>query len=139
MVDDAIDGPRQTERGGPRTGPPPVHSLEIRDRRRALLELDGRALLFELLLELLGLGLVEVFLDGLGGAFDQVLGFLEAQAGGGADDLDDLDLLVAGGLEDDVEGGLLLFLLGRGRGAAAATAPSSPPPAAGSICGLSLR
>src|SRR5579884_4425944 len=83
----------------------------------SLLQLDGGALLFELFLELLGLGLVEVFLDGFGGGLDQVLGFLEPQAGGGADDLDDLDLFVAGGLEDDVEGGLLL---GRGRGATAA-------------------
>src|SRR6478609_1777968 len=61
----------------------------------SLLELDGRALLLEFLLDLLGLGLVEVLLDGLGGAVDEVLGFLEAQAGVGADDLDDLDLLVA--------------------------------------------
>src|SRR5690606_9718134 len=54
---------------------------------------------------------------GLGGAVDQVLGLLEAEAGGLADDLDDLDLLVAAGLEDDVEGGLLL---GRRRAAAGA-------------------
>ena len=86
-----------------------------------LLEFDSRALLFELLLELLGVGLFEAFLDGLGGAFDQVLGFLEAQAGRGADNLDDLNLLVARGLEDDVERCLLGFLLGRGRGTAAAT------------------
>ena len=42
----------------------------------------------------------------LGHAFDQVLGFLQAQAGRGADDLDDADLLVAEAFEDDVELGL---------------------------------
>jgi hypothetical protein len=89
-----------------------------------VLQLDGCALLFQFLLELLGVFLAEGFLDGLGSAFDQVLGFLEAQAGGGADDLDDLDLLVAGGLEDDVEGGLGFFSF-----AGAAAAPPPPPPA----------
>ena len=42
-----------------------------------------------------------------GNAFDQILGFLQAQAGGGADDLDHADLLVAEAFEDDVELGLL--------------------------------
>src|SRR2546423_11757935 len=81
-------------RGGPRSiGPPrPVFHAS---RRAFLLQLDGRALLFELLLELLGLVLLETLLDGLGGGLDQVLGFLEAQAGRRTDDLDDLDLLVA--------------------------------------------
>ena len=92
----------------------------------SLLELDGRALLFELLLELLGLGLLEVLLDGLRSAFDEVLGLLEAQARGRADDLDDLDLLVAAGLEDDVERALGLF--GR-RSSATAPIPSTPSPA----------
>ena len=47
-------------------------------------------------------------LTGFGCAFDQVLGFLQAQAGDLADDLDDVDLL--GGIEaveDDRELGLL--------------------------------
>ena len=42
----------------------------------------------------------------LGSRLDQVLGLLEAQAGGRADDLDDVDLVGADGLEDDVELGL---------------------------------
>src|SRR5215218_6316495 len=68
-----------------------------------LLQLDRRALLLKLLLELLGVFLGEVLLDDLGGALDQVLGFLQAQLGGRADDLDHLDLLVAARLQDDVE------------------------------------
>ena len=37
----------------------------------------------------------------------EVLGFLQAQAGDGADGLDDFDLLLAGRLQDDGELGLL--------------------------------
>ena len=87
---------------------------------RELLDLDGAAGLFELGLELLGLVLVDALLDGLGGLVDERLGLLEAQAGGRADDLDDLDLLVAGAGEDDVERRLLLLGLGRVAAAAAA-------------------
>src|SRR4051812_11686332 len=78
--------------------------------RGALLDLDGGAGLLELALELLGLVLVDALLDGLRGLVDERLGLLEAEAGRRADDLDDLDLLVAGACEDDVEGGLLLLL-----------------------------
>src|SRR5436309_1857316 len=88
-----------------------------------LLELDGRALLFEFLLELVGVGLLERFLHDLGSAFHEVLGFLQAQPGRGTDDLNDLDLLLASGLQYDVEGGLLFGLLdwsSRGRATAAA-------------------
>src|SRR5690606_31673899 len=46
------------------------------------------------------------------------LGVLQAQAGEAPDLLDDLDLLVAGGLEDDVE--LILLLLGGGLATATA-------------------
>src|ERR687887_798833 len=73
----------------------------------------------------LGARLLELGLGGVGGvlgngledrlrsALDEVLRLLEAEAGDElADDLDDLDLLVAGCLEDDVE---LVLLLGRFR------------------------
>src|SRR5881397_3189763 len=73
-----------------------------------LLELDARAGLLELRLERVGLFAVDALLDGLGCLVDQGLGLLEAEPGGGTDDLDDLDLLVAGARQDDVEGGLLL-------------------------------
>src|ERR1700722_15144778 len=74
--------------------------------RRAipLLVLDGGASLFELSLELVGLFLLDAFLDGLRRAVNQVLSFLQAQARRGTDDLDDLDLLVAGSGDDDVNG-----------------------------------
>ena len=90
--------------------------------RVELLDLDGAAGLFDLGLELLGLVLVDALLDGLGGLVDERLGLLEAQAGRRADDLDDLDLLVAGAGEDDVERRLLLGRLGRVAAAAAAGA-----------------
>src|SRR5690606_5300989 len=70
---------------------------------RELLELDGRAGLLELGLELVGLLALDALLDGLGGLVDERLGLLQAQAGRRADDLDDLDLLVAGPGQDDVD------------------------------------
>src|SRR6187401_1296295 len=48
--------------------------------RSGLLDLDRRAGLLELLLDLLGLLLVHALLDGLRGGLDQVFGLLEAQA-----------------------------------------------------------
>ena len=57
--------------------------------------------------------LVDLLEQRLGGAVDEILGLLEAQAGDDlADDLDDADLLLAGTLEDDVELRLLLGGLG---------------------------
>ena len=61
----------------------------------------------------------------VGGAVDDVLGLLETEAGRRAHDLDHLDLLVAGGREDDVEGVLLL----------SAAAPRRPPGAAATATG----
>src|SRR5919109_17664 len=75
---------------------------------RYLLELDGGAGLFELRLDLVGLFLRRAFLDRVRRAVDEVLGLLQAQARDRADDLDHLDLLVAGAGEHDVERGLLL-------------------------------
>ena len=94
--------------------------------RAGLLQLDRGASSFELGLRLLGVLLGDLLEDGLRRRVDQVLGLLEAEAGQGPDLLDDLDLLVAGGGEDDVE---LVLLLDRsrlggpatGRGAATAT------------------
>src|SRR5262245_13007437 len=90
--------------------------------RAGLLEVDLRAGLGQLLLELLGVLLREAGLDRLRGAVDEVLRLLEAQARGRLDDLDDLDLLLAGALEDDVVGRLLLRRGRRGRAAAPAAA-----------------
>src|SRR3954451_16949989 len=86
----------------PRTGSEPVE----------LLEFDARSGLFELALQLVGLVALDALLDGLRGLVHEGLGLLEAQAGRRADDLDDLDLLVAGAGQDDVDRGRLL--LGRG-------------------------
>src|SRR4051812_27833059 len=86
-------------------------------RDRGLLDLDGAAGLLELGLELVGLVALDALLDGLRSLVDERLGLLQAQAGRRADDLDDLDLLVAGRGEDDVDGARLL--LGRGVATAA--------------------
>src|SRR5262249_38689918 len=72
-----------------------------------LLEVDLGASLLELGLDLVGFVLVDAFLDRLRRAFDQVLGFLQAETRDGANFLDDLDLLVAGGSQHDREFGLL--------------------------------
>ena len=97
-----------------------------------LLQLDAAAGLLELLLELVGLVALDALLDGLRRLVDERLGLLEAEAGRRADDLDDLDLLVAGCGEDDVDRrGLLLGRGARRRrrraGAAAATAVADTP------------
>src|SRR5260363_166766 len=81
---------------------------------RRLLELDLGASLLELTLDLLGLVLVDAFLDRLRRTLDEVLGFLQAQAGDGANFLDDLDLLVAGRSQDNGELGLLFRRSGSG-------------------------
>src|SRR5919107_6147071 len=86
---------------------------------RLLLHLHDRALLFQLGLDAGRLVLADARLDGLRRAIDEVLRFLEAQAGQLAHDLDDLDLLRAGFLERDRELGLLLSR--RSRRAASAT------------------
>src|SRR4051794_25800791 len=73
--------------------------------RSRLLDRNLRAGVLELLLDGVGLGLRDVFLDRLGGAFDQILGLLEAEVGQLAHHLDDADLLgrVADAVEDDGE------------------------------------
>src|SRR6185295_2062815 len=73
-----------------------------------LLDLDRGAGLFELLLDRLGLVLGDSLLDGGGRRLDEVLGLLEAEARHLAHRLDDVDLLLAGRLQDHVELGLLL-------------------------------
>src|SRR5262245_56825912 len=102
------NGDCPTNRRGVRTG-----SWDSRRGTSLLLELDGRSGLFELGLDRVGLVLGQTFLDRVGRAVDEVLRFLEAEAGDGADDLDHLDLLAAGLGQHDVERRLLL-----GRGSA---------------------
>ena len=78
---------------------------------RESLELDGGAGFFELGLGLLGVFLLGLLQDSLRSAVDESLGLSQAQVGDSADGLDDLDLLVANGGEDDVE--LILLFLSR--------------------------
>lgn len=85
------------------------------------LEFDGGASLFELSLGLLGVFLLGVLENRLRSAVDEGLGLGQTEVGDGANSLDDLDLLVTNGGEDDGE--LILLFLGRAApGAAAATA-----------------
>src|SRR5262245_5409986 len=86
-----------------------------------LLDLDFRARVLQLLRELVGFGLGDARLDDGAGLLGEVLRLLEAEVGRRADDLDDVDLVGAGVLEDDVERRLLLRggrrgAAGRGRG-----------------------
>ena len=57
--------------------------------------------------QLLCVFLGDSFLQGLGAVVDKVLSVLQAQAGSSADNLDDVQLGSASGLQDDVELGLL--------------------------------
>src|SRR5690606_34676269 len=84
----------------------------------ALLDGDRRAGLLQGLLGLVRGLLVDLLQQRLRRAVHQVLGLLEAEARQRADLLDDLDLLVACGLQDDVELILRGGLLGRGGGTA---------------------
>ena len=81
-----------------------------------VLDLDLGAGSLEILGELLSVFLGDGFLDGLGSVVNQVLGFLQAQAGNGTDDLDDVQLGSTGGLQDDVELGLLFHFDSTGSG-----------------------
>src|SRR5579872_2628075 len=74
-----------------------------------LLDLDFGSGVLELLRELIGLFLRNARLHGLAALVHEILRLLEAQARGRADHLDDVDLVRAGRLEDDVEGRLLLL------------------------------
>src|SRR5688572_25817103 len=78
--------------------------------RRDAPSLDGgfRACFLELLLDRLGLVLLDAFLDGARRTFDEVLRFLQTKTGDRADDLDDGDLVLAERVHHDVELGLLL-------------------------------
>src|SRR6478735_6843254 len=74
-----------------------------------LLELDGGAGALEGRLRLLGVLLGRLLEHRLRGVVDELLGLLQPEARERPDLLDDLDLLVAGRGEDDVE---LVLLLG---------------------------
>src|SRR5947209_9824420 len=83
-----------------------------------LLDFRASARVLQLLQDALGLFPVDALLDRLGRLVDQVLGFLEAQAGDLADDLDHADLGVAGRGQHYLELGLLGFWRGGPRSAA---------------------
>src|SRR5918994_2227526 len=74
-----------------------------------LLQLNRRAGFLELGLEGVGILAAQGLLDGVGGLVDEGLGLLQAESCRCPDDLYDLDLLLAGSLEHDVELDLLLF------------------------------
>ena len=73
-----------------------------------LLHLDCRSSVGEFLLDGFRLFLGNTLFNGLRGAVDQVLGFLQTQAGDFSDRLDYIDLIGAHFLQDDAKFGLLL-------------------------------
>src|SRR5436305_3134854 len=83
---------------------------------QVLLQLDAPPSLLELALQLLALVALDALLDRLRRLVDERLGLLQAEARGGAYDLDHLDLLVARGGQHDVDGrrGLLGRAVSRG-------------------------
>src|SRR3546814_16893932 len=109
-------GPPSKEKGRCLAAPPFSFSLEPgrrtgRNLRTELLQFDGRAGSFELLLQLFGFRLAGAFLDGLRCAFDERLGFAKTQSGDRAAFLDAVDLLSAVTRQDDVDFGLLFSRL----------------------------
>ena len=74
----------------------------------------GGPCLFQLCLEFLGFGLGDLFLDLRGSSIHQLLCFLQSETGHLADDLDHIDLLVAGGFEHDIKLGLFFDFLPTG-------------------------
>src|SRR5215469_130207 len=70
-------------------GHPPFGDFEPSE---PLLYFDRRARFGELLLDILGLFLRDAFFHRLGRAVDQILGFLQAQAGDFTNRFDDVDL-----------------------------------------------
>ena len=90
-------------------------SDQISPEGQRSLQGDGSASALKGCLCLLRGFLVRSLKDSLGCTINEVLRLLQAEAREGAHLLDDLDLLVADGVEDDVELGLLL----RGSGVAA--------------------
>src|SRR5689334_24431071 len=95
-------------------------SIFVWDAGKAvLLDLHLGAGCFELLLDVFGLFLADVFLDRLGSAFDEILRLFQTESGDLADRLDDVDLVGAAVGEDD---GKLRLLLGRSRRRRSATA-----------------
>jgi hypothetical protein len=69
-------------------------------------------------------------LDGLRGLVDERFGLLRPEAGRRADDLDDLDILLAGAQEHDVERALLLLW--------SAVAVTPPPPPEGAAAAIAV-
>jgi len=102
-------------------------------KKRVILLDFHRSHTFELLTHGFGFFLAHVFLDRLGGAIDQVFGFLQAERSNFPYRLDGVDLVRARILEDDGELGLLFDRRGCGcaapagngyRGPAAAETPN---------------
>src|SRR4051794_18712681 len=79
------------------------------------LQFNSAAGLLDLLLDFLGLVLVDAFLDRLGSALDQGLRLAEAKTGDRPDLLDHVDLLAAVAGENNVELGLLFCSRSGGR------------------------
>ena len=85
-----------------------------------LLQLDGSASFFELLLQLLGFVLCNAFLYGFRRSFDEVFSFFQAQASDGTDFFNDVDFLFACGGQNNVKG---VFFFSN-RSSIAATSPA---------------
>ncbi len=79
----------------------------VADSQPNLFQFNFSAGFFELSLEAFSVSLGETFLDYAGSAVNEFLSFLEAETGELLHELNDLELFIAGSLEDYVERGLL--------------------------------
>ena len=100
-------GMRKERQGAGRSGAPEGRGT---GKRKELFDFDLGSGGFDLLLDLFGFGFGDAALEHLGGAFDEGLGFGEAETGdGSADFLNDGDLVRAAFSQDDIELGLFFF------------------------------
>ena len=92
---------QETQKGWPPESNQPSQNI------RQLLDFDLGARFFELLLERFGIGLGNAFFNGLRRAIDEILGLLQTQASCSTHDLDDFNLFITHGRQDDGEFSLL--------------------------------
>ena len=81
-------------------------SFRRKNQPKTLVNLYFSASFFQLGNQSVSVSLANTFLNGLGSAVNEVLGFLQTEASQVLNDLYDVQLVSAGGLQDYVKGGL---------------------------------
>ena len=110
-----------------------VHPIIICFALLSRFDFDGSAGLFNLLLKLFCFGLFDTFFENAWGVFNKLLGFGKTETGNSANNLNDVDLLVASGGKNNIKVGWFFSsgftttapVTGTGAAAAADTPSSS--------------